>query len=135
MRPVLGKTAVFLAAVCGVMMLTRGVTWAAQSPKAPTTRTFTVVAVDIDTVQMWLPSTIVINQGDHVRLVLKNMMGGAPDVHGFAIPDYHIAELIPHGATKTVEFVADRAGIFPFICQIHAEHLGGQLIVNARKGD
>ena len=33
------------------------------------------------------------------------------------------------GQPKTVEFTADRAGIFPIICQLHPAHVGGQLVV------
>jgi nitrosocyanin len=133
MRRASGRIAALFAAVCGLMMLMVTTGPIAQAaPQAPT-KTFTIVAVDVDSVQFWLPSTINVEQGDHVRLILKNMMGGAPAVHGFAIPAYHIAVLVPHGATKTVEFTAKEAGIFPYICQIHAQHMGGQLIVHPHK--
>jgi nitrosocyanin len=133
MRHISGATATILAAVCALMMPAATPARAEQAHEGQATKTFTIVAVDVDSVPFWLPSVIEVYQGDHVRLVLKNMMGGAPDIHGFAIPAYHVTALVPHGATKTVDFTADKAGIFPFICQIHAEHLGGQLVVHPRK--
>jgi nitrosocyanin len=133
MKRTFGITATLLAALCGVVMLTAVAATRAQaaSQQAPT-RTFAIAGVSIDTVPFWLPSTITVHQGDRVRLVIKNMIGGAPDTHGFAIPAYNIAVLVPNGASKTVEFTADKAGIFPFICQIHANHIGGQIIVIPR---
>ena len=105
----------------------------APSTKIIATKTFNVVAVEVNSVPLWLPSTINVEQGDHVRLILKNMMGGEPDVHGFSIPAYNIAVLLPHGATKSVEFTANKVGIFPFVCQIHGNHIGGQIVVQARQ--
>jgi nitrous oxide reductase len=135
MRHISGATATILMAVCGLVMLATTAGRAAQTHEDQAGKTFTIVAVDVDSVPFWLPSVAEVYQGDHVRLILKNMMGGAPDIHGFAIPAYHVSVLIPHGATKTVDFTADKAGIFPFICQIHADHIGGQLIVHSRKDD
>ena len=56
---------------------------------------------------------IVVNQGDRVRIVLRST-----DVaHGFAVVDYDVDVVIPaSGEPVTVEFVADRAGVFPFTC-------------------
>ena len=31
-------------------------------------------------------------------------------------------------------FVADKAGVFPYSCQLHAAHIGGSLIVEPKKG-
>jgi nitrosocyanin len=132
MKRAFGTTATLFTALCGLAMLTAVAAAHAQAaPQAPT-RTFTITGVSMNTVPFWLPSTITVHQGDHVRLVIKNMIGGAPDMHGFAIPAYNIALLVPNGATKTVEFTADKVGIFRYICQIHANHIGGQLIVIPR---
>ena len=56
---------------------------------------------------------IVVNQGDRVRIVFRST-----DVdHGFAVVDYDVDVVIPaSGEPVTVEFVADRAGVFPFAC-------------------
>jgi nitrous oxide reductase len=144
MRHVSAKGVTVLALLCAVLAFAPAQSFAeqakheaqakqeAQAPQSGEVKTFTIAAVSIDSVPFWLPSTIQVYQGDRVRLVLKNMMGGEPDVHGFAIPAYHIAVLVPHGATKVLEFTANKVGIFRFICQIHANHLGGQIVVHPR---
>ena len=93
---------------------------------------FTLVSVLIDDVKFWLPSTIVVNQGDKVKLTLKNQVPGADITHGFTIPGYNIAEVVTRGQPKTITFVADKAGIFPYYCQLHPAHVGGQLIVHGK---
>jgi plastocyanin len=40
---------------------------------------------------------------------------------------------VTRGEPKTVTFVADKAGVYPFICQLHAAHIGGSLIVEPKK--
>jgi nitrosocyanin len=94
---------------------------------------FTLVSVMIDDVKFWLPSTIVVNQGDKVKLTLKNQVPGSEITHGFTVPGYNIAEVITRGQPKTITFVADKAGIFPYYCQLHPAHIGGQLIVRAKQ--
>ncbi|MBI5034814.1 MAG: cytochrome c oxidase subunit II [Chloroflexi bacterium] len=61
----------------------------------------------------WVPDTIRINVGERVRLRIA-----APDVvHGFEIPalGIQVDEILP-GHVVEVEFVASRAGKFPFAC-------------------
>lgn len=102
----------------------------AQPGKSDPVKRFTEVAVEIGGTVFWLPNTIEVNQGDRVVITAKDLLGGPPEMHGFAIPAYHVAVLVPMGQTKTVTFTADKAGIFPFICQIHSDHIGGQLVVH-----
>jgi nitrosocyanin len=104
---------------------------AADAPAAAESneKTFTLVSVMVDDVKFWLPSTIVVDQGDKVKLVLKNQVPGADVTHGFSLPAYNITEVVTRGEPKTVTFTADKAGVFPYICQLHAAHVGGQLIV------
>jgi nitrosocyanin len=105
---------------------------AGAAPDGGTTN-FTLVSVLIDDVKFWLPSTIVVNQGDKVKLTLKNQVPGADVTHGFTIPGYNIAEVVTRGQPKTITFVADKAGVFPYYCQLHPAHIGGQLIVRAKQ--
>lgn len=100
----------------------------AQDAAAPT-KTFTVVAEQINKSKFWFPSNIMVNQGDKVKLVLKNDIEGADATHGFTIPAYGITEVVTRGAPKTVTFTADKAGIFPYSCQLHPAHIGGELLV------
>lgn len=118
----LGTLAVLIMASTGIAM--------AQPHKNGPVKRFTEAAVEVSGTVFWLPSTIEVNQGDRVVITVKDEMGGPPEMHGFAIPAYHIAVLVPMGQTKVVTFTANKAGIFRFICQIHSDHIGGQLVVH-----
>lgn len=98
----------------------------------PGVQKFTIVAVQIGTTKFWLPSTIIVHQGEKVVLTLKNDIRGAEDRHGFSLPAYNITEVVKRGEPKTVSFVASREGAFPYMCQLHAAHIGGQLIVEPK---
>ena len=100
----------------------------------PGTRSFTMVSVEVDDAKIWLPSVIAVEQGDKVKLTLKNLVPGAVNQHGFTIPAYNITEVVTRGEPKTITFVADKAGVFPFSCQLHPAHIGGSLIVEPKKG-
>ena len=89
----------------------------------------TVVNVEYEGTKIWLPGTIVVKKGSKVTLKLINNVPADPKEHGFAIPAYNIAETVVRGEPKTVEFTADKAGVFPITCHLHPAHVGGQLIV------
>jgi len=109
-----------------------------QSPppatEEPGTRSFTMVSIEADDAKIWLPSVIAVQQGDKVKLTLKNLVPGAVNQHGFTIPAYNVTEVVTRGEPKTVTFVADKAGVFPFSCQLHPAHIGGSLIVEPKEG-
>jgi plastocyanin len=100
----------------------------------PGTRSFTMVSVEVDGAKIWLPSVIAVEQGDKVKLTLKNLVPGADNKHGFSIPAYNVTEVVTRDEPKTITFVADKAGTFPFLCQLHAAHIGGSLIVEPKEG-
>jgi len=89
----------------------------------------TIVNVEYEGSKLWLPGTITVKKGTKVTLKLINNVPSEPNQHGFAIPDYKVAEVVNRGEPKTVEFTADRVGVFPIICQLHPAHVGGQLVV------
>ena len=71
-----------------------------------------------------------INEGDTVHLVIRNI-----DVsHGIAIPDFGVSERLEPGKVTEVEFVADKAGNFPFFCSVFCGNghsaMTGTLIVS-----
>jgi|SRR5208282_5339908 len=105
----------------------------APAMEEPGTRSFTLVSVEVDDAKIWLPSVIAVEQGDKVKLTLKNLVPGATNQHGFSIPAYNITEVVTRGEPKTITFVADKAGVFPYICQLHPGHIGGSLIVEPKK--
>jgi len=91
--------------------------------------TVTIVNVEYEGSKMWLPGTIAVPKGTKVTVKLVNNVPSEPAQHGFAIPAYNIQEVVNRGEPKTIEFTADKAGVFPISCQLHPAHVGGQLIV------
>ncbi len=90
---------------------------------------FTVVNVEYEGTKIWLPSTLVVHKGDKVKIKLINNVKADPNQHGFAIAAFNVAAVVTRGEPGNVEFVADKAGVFPITCQLHPAHIGGQLIV------
>ena len=74
------------------------------------------------------PETIAVHKGAKVKIVVENK---SPISEGFAIDEYGIQEVIKAGETKTISFVADKAGAFTIWCQLHPKniHLPGTLNV------
>jgi nitrosocyanin len=93
------------------------------------TMSFTIVNVEYEGSKIWTPGTIVVKKGTLVKLKLINNVPSEPNQHGFAIPAYNVAEVITKGEPKSVEFKADKEGVFPIICQLHPAHVGGELVV------
>jgi heme/copper-type cytochrome/quinol oxidase subunit 2 len=107
-------------------------TTAGSSEVAPGERKFTLVSEQVGDTKFWLPSTIVVEQGDKVTLNLKNEVPGAAVTHGFELPAFHVSEIVTRGEKpKVVHFTADKPGTYPYYCQLHGAHVGGQLVVEA----
>jgi nitrosocyanin len=75
------------------------------------------------------PSIITVNNGDTVKLHIKSV-----DItHGFKLSAFGINEDLEPGQTVDVEFVADKAGTFTFVCSVFCgpghSKMDGQLIV------
>lgn len=95
----------------------------------PDALTLTIVNVEYEGTKIWLPSTIVVKKGTKVTLKLVNNVPSDPNQHGFAIPAYGVNAVVTRGEPRTVEFTADKEGVFPTICQLHPAHVGGELVV------
>jgi nitrosocyanin len=93
------------------------------------TMAFTVVNVEYEGSKIWIPSTLTVKKGTKVTIKLINNVPSDPNQHGFAIAAYNVAEVVTRGEPKTVEFTADKAGVFPITCQLHPAHVGGELVV------
>src|SRR5882757_1724409 len=68
--------------------------------------------VNIETpqaVKIWEPPTLVVKKGDVVKLKLINKL---EQEHGYRIAEFKIEKVVQGGQTETVEFTADREGIF-----------------------
>lgn len=107
-------------------------TTAGSSEAAPGEKKFTLVSEQIGDTKFWLPSAIAVEQGDKVTLSLKNEVPGTAVTHGFELPAFKISEVVTRGEKpKVVHFTADKVGIYPYYCQLHGAHIGGQLLVEA----
>jgi plastocyanin len=92
-------------------------------------QSFTVVNVEYEGTKMFVPATLVVHQGDHVKIKVVNNIKSDPNQHGFAVADYKIEKVVTRGEPQEVEFDANQAGIFPIKCQLHPAHVGGELVV------
>lgn len=74
------------------------------------------------------PETLAVHKGSKVKITVENK---SPISEGFSIDEYGIQEVIKAGETKTISFVADKAGAFTIWCQLHPRnvHLPGTLNV------
>ncbi|MDI6857483.1 MAG: hypothetical protein QME71_04105 [Dehalococcoidia bacterium] len=89
---------------------------------------FTLVAGE----SAWTPETLRVRQGELVRLRLTSN----DVVHGFLLEDHDVAvDAVYPGEFTSVEFVADKAGRFGFVCtRVCGEghhRMWGELIVEA----
>jgi nitrosocyanin len=92
------------------------------------TQTINMVAVETGGAKFWFPSTITVKKGDTVKIKATSKIAAPNAAHGLAIDDFKVQEVIDDKG-KTIEFVANKAGIFPIRCQMHPAHIGGQLVV------
>ena len=79
------------------------------------------------------PEHVEINEGDHVTWHITNIEQALDAVHGFAMPAYNINLSIEPGETNTIEFVADKDGVFSYYCTefcsaLHLEMTGYLLV-------
>ena len=62
------------------------------------------------------PEHISVKRGDLVRIHLTSLERTRDATHGFAINKYNINVSLEPGESVTIEFVADKAGVYPFYC-------------------
>jgi nitrosocyanin len=112
-----------------VALVVAALAWPAVALCAGNEHSFTVVNIEYETTKVWVPSTLVVQKGDKVKVKLINNVPSDPNQHGFTIPAFKVEAVVTRGEPQTVEFVADKAGIFRIGCQLHPAHIGGQLVV------
>ena len=101
---------------------------AAQN-QGPTPRRFSVAAKRY----RFEPARIEVFQDDLVAIELRT-----EDIaHSLTIDDYRIAKRVGPGRPVTFEFRADKAGTFPFYCNLQTEdgcrQMRGEMVVSPRK--
>jgi heme/copper-type cytochrome/quinol oxidase subunit 2 len=102
---------------------------AAIQDQGPTAKPFLVTAHRY----AFDPPRIEVNQDDLVTIELRT-----DDIaHSLTIDEYRIAKRVTPGQPVTFAFRADRAGTFPFYCNLQIEdgcrRMRGELIVKPRK--
>lgn len=75
------------------------------------------------------PSTLVVRQGDHVVINVRNLEAGGDDGHTFTLPAYSINQTIAPLASVKISFTATKAGIFQYYCEFHKPWMSGELVV------
>ncbi len=101
----------------------------AGEAEAEAVRKFTVVNVLYEGSKIFVPSVLIVEKGEKVQIKVINKIPGDPPNHGFAIPAFGVEEVVNSGESKTVEFTADKAGLFEVKCQLHPAHVHAQLLV------
>jgi plastocyanin len=110
----------WLVVLLTVLMLSTSYAAAAEPKK------FTLMNVVLDGTKIWLPSSLMVHQGDDVDLTLINKLD---EPHGFKIEDVGIEEVIQPKAQMTVKFTATQPGAHRYLCHLHPPHLGGDMLV------
>ena len=92
-------------------------------------RELQAVNINYEGNNVWTPGTFVVKKGEKVRFKLYNRVKADPNVHGFAIDEFNVKVDVYRDKPETVEFVADKAGLFRIWCHLHPAHLPGQFLV------
>lgn len=79
------------------------------------------------------PEHISVNKGDQVVLHITSLERARDATHGFGIDGYNVNLSLEPGESQTVEFVADKAGVYPYYCTefcsaLHLEMMGYLLV-------
>jgi len=98
----------------------------AASATAAEPKKFTLINVVLDGTKIWLPSSLMVQQGDEVELTLITKL---EEPHGFKIEAFGVEEVVQPKAQMTVQFTASQPGVHSYLCHLHPPHLGGQMLV------
>jgi plastocyanin len=80
-------------------------------------------------VYVWMPSQLVVNQGDDVTIEFVGINGAA---HPTDIRGIGKAFTLKRGQVVRIEFKADQPGIYPVICSTHQPSMRAEIIVLPR---
>lgn len=78
---------------------------------------------------MFVPSQIVVHQGDQVTLNFVDVQG---DHHAITVEGITPEFDIHRGEMKTITFTADKVGTIPFYCSMHPPNMRGEILVLPR---
>ena len=77
----------------------------------------------------YTPGTVVVNQGDTVTLEIAGINGKE---HPFHLEGYDVSGNVKRGEITRVTFIADKAGIFKLVCEIHKPTMEADIVVLKR---
>jgi len=103
--------------------------WMGHVEAQQAARELTLVNIKYEGSNIWVPGPLVVKKGDRVRIRAINNVKDDPAEHGLAIDEFGVKLVVNRGKPETVEFVADKAGIFRVWCHLHLPHVATQLIV------
>lgn len=75
---------------------------------------------------IWLPSQIIVNEGDQVTIEFVGINGTE---HPTTIAAFGQTFTVRRGQAHRVNFTADKVGIFGIVCGTHKPSMSGELIV------
>lgn len=119
----LAVSAVLLGVIAAGVFLGLHTPWAAE------TQELTLVNIKYEGSNIWVPTPIVVKKGDTVKIKAINNVKDDPAEHGLAIPAFGIKLVVNRGKPETVEFKADKAGVFKLECHLHPAHVPAQFVV------
>ena len=64
----------------------------------------------------FVPDTIEVRQGDEITIHVTNVEQSTDMIHGLGIAEHDMNVVIDPGETKTVQFKANKPGVYPFYC-------------------
>ena len=79
---------------------------------------------------VWLPSQIIVTEGDEVTLEFVGINGAA---HPTTIAAFGQTFTLTRGQAHRVTFTADKVGIFGITCSTHKPSMSGELIVMPKR--
>jgi nitrous-oxide reductase len=62
------------------------------------------------------PDRIQVQEGDTVIVHITNAEQQRDEIHGFGVANHNVNLVVDPGETKTVKFVADKYGVYPYYC-------------------
>jgi nitrous oxide reductase len=78
---------------------------------------------------MFMPSQIIVNEGDEVTLEYIGINGAE---HPGLIEGYDVEFTVKRGQVTLVSFAADKPGVFQILCPVHHPSMRGELIALPR---
>jgi heme/copper-type cytochrome/quinol oxidase subunit 2 len=78
---------------------------------------------------VWMPSQIVVNQGDEVTLEFVGINGAS---HPTEIRGLGKTVTVKRGHVTRIEFKAEKPGVYPLICHTHQPSMRGEIVVLPR---